>query len=108
MKGMPVEIIKHSYLQTANNEQQRMNRKCNYGIKTYSTTINDKRAGRIVGATLGPRKVKKIAPTSDARPQPCKVEVNKSKQQAPTGPTADAGPQPCKVEPNNNKQQLMN
>jgi hypothetical protein len=26
MKSMPVEIIKHSYMQTGNNEQQRMNR----------------------------------------------------------------------------------
>jgi hypothetical protein len=51
---------------------------------------------------------KKTAPTVGARPQPCKVEENKSKQQAPTGPTAGSGPQPCKVEPNNNKQQPTN
>jgi len=30
-----------------------------------------------VGATLGPHKVKKIAPTADAGPQPYKFEVNK-------------------------------
>jgi hypothetical protein len=35
--------------------------------------------------------------------KPCKVEANKSKQQAPTIPTTGVGPQPCKVEPNNNK-----
>ena len=46
----------------------------------------------------------KAAPTVGAGPQPCKVEANKSKQQAPTGPTASVRPQPCKVEPNNNKQ----
>jgi hypothetical protein len=70
--------------------------------------MNDRSAGRIVGAGLEPRKVKKTAPTAGAGPQPCKVEANKSKQQAPTGPTAGAGPQPCKVEPNNNKQQPTN
>jgi hypothetical protein len=59
--------------------------------------MNDRSAGRIVGATPRPRKVKKTAPTAHAVPQPCKVEVNKSKKQAPTGPTVGAGPQPCKV-----------
>ena len=66
--------------------------------------MNDKSTGRIVGATSGPLKVKrKIDPTVNARPQPCKVEVNKSNQQAPIGPTAGVGPKPCKVEPNKNK-----
>jgi hypothetical protein len=67
--------------------------------------MNDRSAGRIVSATPGPRKVKKTTPTAHAGPQPRKVEVNKRKQQAPTGPTVGASPQPCKVEPNNNKQQ---
>jgi hypothetical protein len=70
--------------------------------------MNDRNVGRIVGASPGPRKVKKIAPIVHAGPQPCKVEVNKRKQQAPIGLNASAGPQPCKVEPNNNKQQPMN
>jgi hypothetical protein len=56
-------------------------------METYSETMNDRSAGRIVGAPPGPRKVKK-----------------KKK----TDPTANAEPQPCKVEPNNNKQQPTN
>jgi hypothetical protein len=59
MMSMPVEIIKHSYLQTANNEEQRTNRKSNYGIETYSETMNDRSAGQIVGAAPRPHKVKK-------------------------------------------------
>jgi hypothetical protein len=57
--------------------------------------MNDKSAGRIVGASPEPRKVKKKpSSTVHVGPQPCKVEVNKRKKQAPTGPTAGAGPQP--------------
>jgi len=71
--------------------------------------MNDRSAGQIVGATPGPRKVrKKTDPTMNAGPQLFKVEVNISKQQAPIGPTTSVGPHPCKVEPNNNKQQPMN
>ena len=67
--------------------------------------MNDRSTGRIVGETPRPRKVKKKTDLStNAGAQPCKVEVNKSKQQAPTSPTASTGPQPCKVEPNNNNQ----
>jgi hypothetical protein len=72
--------------------------------------MNDRSTGRIVGATPGPHKVKKkkTDQTTNVGPQPCKLEVNKNKKQAPTSPTASAGPQPCKVEPNNNKQQPTN
>jgi hypothetical protein len=70
--------------------------------------MNDISIGRIVGAGLRPRKVKKTSPTADEGPQPYKVEENKRKQQETTGPTTGVGPQPCKVEPNNNKQQLTN
>ena len=56
--------------------------------------VNDRSTNRIVGAGLGPHKVKKTALTTDVGPQPCKVEENKIKQQAPIGPTASVGPRP--------------
>jgi hypothetical protein len=66
--------------------------------------MNDRSAGPIVGETPGPNKVKKKwIKLRMQDPSPAKVEVKKSKQQAPTSPTAIAGPQSCKVEPNNNK-----
>jgi hypothetical protein len=48
---MPLEISKHSYLQTANIEQQTRNRKLNYGMETYFETMKDRSSGRIVNQT---------------------------------------------------------
>jgi hypothetical protein len=70
--------------------------------------MNDRSAGRIVGAGLEPCKVKKQLQLRVQDPNLCKVEANKRKQQEPTGPTAGAKAQTCKVEPNNNKQQPTN
>jgi hypothetical protein len=60
--------------------------------RNYSKTMNDKTAGRIVGAILEPCKVKKQLQLRMQDPNPANLKQKKIKKQAPIGPTAGVGP----------------